>query len=64
MQRMSMCFRCKHFTGHNKSKKVYECKAFPEGIPLDVILEKFKHTKKHPQQKGDKVYEFDPEKEW
>jgi len=38
-----------------------KCEAFPKGIPNDILAGKFNHTKKHPDQKNDIL--FDPIKE-
>ena len=45
------CFSCKHFIEGNA------CKAFPDGIPLDIIADEIIHNKVHPDQKGDFIYE-------
>ena len=35
------CTDCKHFIG--KKGEIYVCKAFPDGIPLDVFWNKIDH---------------------
>ena len=46
---VSICARCKH-------RKIYGCKAFPEGIPAD-ILRTNEHSKPLPDQDNDLVFE-------
>ena len=60
---MSNCFNCKHY---NK-KSVFLCAAFPKpnrtiarlelGIPGDIFRGEFDHTKKHPDQDNDILFE-------
>jgi len=45
------CDSCKHFKHENI------CKAFPGGIPLDIIVERDFHLSVRPDQVGKKVYE-------
>jgi hypothetical protein len=33
------------------------CKAFPKGIPSKILTGEFDHTKKHPDQKNNIVFE-------
>ena len=33
------------------------CKAFPDGIPKDILTGEFDHRKKHPDQKNDILFE-------
>ena len=46
-----LCNNCKQYTGYAN------CKAFPEGIPDDILTGEFDHTKKHPEQKNDILFE-------
>ena len=47
------CFECKHI----ETDSYQICKAFPEGIPEDILTGEFDHTEKHPGQKNDIVFE-------
>ncbi len=44
-----ICFGCRYF------EKPWTCKAFDE-IPADIIMNKFIHTEKHPDQKGEVLF--------
>ena len=46
-----VCFECKHYF------RDYKCKVFPDNIPLDIVEGDFDHTKKHPEQENDIVFE-------
>jgi hypothetical protein len=35
----------------------FKCLAFPKGIPEEILINKFDHTKKHPDQKNNIVFE-------
>jgi len=50
-----LCSNCKFFDEKNTDGNF--CEAFPEGIPKDILNAKFKHTKKHPDQDNDIVFE-------
>ena len=41
---------------NNNNDKYVTCKAFPEGIPEDILTGEFDHTKKHPEQDNDIVF--------
>lgn len=45
------CMLCVHYELRS------QCKAFPDGIPDDIINSYFIHTIKHPQQKNDLIFE-------
>jgi hypothetical protein len=51
MMTYPICFSCKNHT------KDLKCKAFPKGIPLDIINGKNKHTTPLKNQKNDVVFE-------
>jgi hypothetical protein len=51
---------CKHFgTSINPDTGEAGCRAFPNGIPNDILLGVAPHTKKWAGQTGDFVYEAD-----
>ncbi len=58
----SVCGRCRNL----KQKDVmatFTCKAFPKGIPSEILVGKVKHDKKRDDQKNDVVFEeYDFEK--
>ena len=47
-----ICYKCKHV-----GKTGDKCKAFPDGIPIEVLRGKHKHTKPY---KGDNGIRFEP----
>ncbi|MCB1159202.1 MAG: hypothetical protein H7A25_17305 [Leptospiraceae bacterium] len=54
-----LCPMCKHYTGHDNApvcKRTHTCKAFPNGIPLEIIFNKIQHTNSIP---GDNGYLFE-----
>lgn len=58
MNERLQCAVCAHLVS-NKDGLVYICEAFPKGIPEDIITGLFMHTKKHPEQKNDVVFEHE-----
>lgn len=46
-----ICNRCKHYRDNAK------CKAFPDGIPEDILTGEFDHVKRHPKQDNNIVFE-------
>ena len=54
-----LCNRCENLF---RTKDIIAvCRAFPNGIPEDILTGEFDHTKKHPKQDNDIV--FKPTKE-
>lgn len=60
----SQCWirNCKHLIGvkqdnEDESTERWVCAAFPDRIPREIAFGNNKHTKKHPLQKNDIVYE-------
>ena len=49
------CMFCKHFDLEEKA--INKCKAFPDGIPEEIMIGKFDHRKKY---KGDNGIRFEP----
>ena len=39
-----------------------KCKAFVDGVPKDISVGNFDHTKKHPKQKNDILFEAEKKK--
>ena len=48
------CAKCINYIRNIKNTI---CKAFPEGIPEDILSDEFEHIKKHPKQKNDILFE-------
>ena len=53
MQFISRCLDCKNFINDKK----FTCKAFPKGIPKNILFNKIKHGYKLPGQTGDYIFE-------
>jgi len=51
-KKQSHCLYCLHY---NAEKSIFSCKAFPNGIPLDIASGQFNH---HKAFKGDKGIRF------
>jgi len=51
MTPIGYCVICKHRIKGNI------CEAFPNGIPAEILSWKFDHTRKHPDQTNDIVFE-------
>lgn len=51
-----LCFKCKWL------KPNVLCKAFPSGIPKDILTGEFDHTKKYPKQINEIIFEQIKEK--
>lgn len=45
-----LCFECEYFI--DKYRGGYNCKAFKEGIPSDIIFGEVDHTKPYPGDNG------------
>jgi len=50
-----ICQKCKHFNRKEYGK--FKCKAFPNGIPDEIVFSEFDHTKPHPSDNG---IQFEP----
>lgn len=48
-----ICFLCKHYNGGAR----YTCKAFPKGIPEEILFGKSEHEKPLPEQTNDIIFE-------
>lgn len=53
----SRCLYCKYYN----DKKIGTCKAFPEGIPHEILDSEFNHINPHPNDHGIQ-FEVDKEK--
>jgi hypothetical protein len=54
-----ICYNCKHY---DMERSV--CSAFPIAIPEEILYGDNDHSKIHPEQAGDAVYEPKKEKRW
>ena len=54
----SQCMDCLNLIGKNESHDFY-CKAFPNGIPKDVLLNKIDHTQNIENDNGIKFEQID-----
>jgi tetratricopeptide (TPR) repeat protein len=54
-----LCYMCKHYLGasHQGNKWVLTCHAFPRGIPDDIKNKGFRHSRIHPAQTDETLYE-------
>ena len=54
-----LCYMCRHYLGatYQHGAWVLKCDAFPLGIPHDIRDKLFDHTRKHPEQVGETLYE-------
>jgi hypothetical protein len=55
---MPVCWDCRHF--HDDDQPRSRCDAFPNGIPMDMLLSKQDHTSPYP---GDNGIQFEPSDE-
>ena len=56
-----VCFECAHFDGMVKGKP--RCKAFPEGIPREIIQScTFKHDEPYPGDHGVRFEQYEDKK--
>ena len=53
MLNIPICFRCKNYNGESS----YKCKAFPKGIPDEILLGENDHSKPLKNQKNDIIFE-------
>jgi len=51
MQAESTCIKCRYFDNN------LICPAFPDGIPVNILIGEFDHTVKHPDQKNNIIFE-------
>jgi hypothetical protein len=68
-QRAPRCLGCLNFTGFSPVtppddffpdldiEHVFTCRAFPGGIPADILGHRLPHYRPHPGQEGERVYE-------
>lgn len=52
MAKTIQCRDCRH-----RNQEKYNCDAFPNGIPHDILQGEFDHTKRHPDQDNDILFE-------
>jgi len=50
----SQCIQCKYL---DEEPSTLKCKAFPDGIPEDILSNEFVHSKKYPDQSNDILFE-------
>jgi len=50
----AICYKCKNL---NSKNNVMRCKAFPNGIPNEILIGENKHTKPLKGQKNNIVFE-------
>lgn len=51
------CFFCKHLTDEGAGSNTFYCRAYPSGIPEDIIKGVRKHDKVFDDQRGEIVFE-------
>lgn len=51
------CLDCRHLFHGVYVDEIPTCRAFPEGIPLIIVVENIQHTKPLPDQNNTIVYE-------
>lgn len=53
------CFDCKHFKKYyyENGKFIYTCRAFPKGIPGEIILWDQPHVDVRPDQRGNFIFD-------
>jgi hypothetical protein len=60
MIKLPQCLQCKYF--HDEDTEHSTCDAFPQGIPEDILLSKFDHSKPFPGDNGIQ-FQLDREKQ-
>lgn len=53
-----ICYECKHKT--SKSREKMTCKAFPDGVPLEILISSHDHHNPYP---GDNGIQFEPKED-
>ena len=51
------CFYCKHLRDFEPGRGFFTCRAFPRGIPQEIVTWKVDHTKPYP---GDHGIQYEP----
>lgn len=51
------CFSCQHYQGYREHDYKYQCAAFPDGIPGDILMARVSHRKPY---RGDQGIQFEP----
>lgn len=46
------CLNCKHFQKPKKGGELFKCKAFPNGIPMELLTGEVAHTRPYSGDKG------------
>jgi hypothetical protein len=54
---MPKCFQCKHLFANQKGPN---CEAFPDGIPMEILLNDFDHENAYPGDNGIRFEEGEP----
>ena len=55
-----ICYDCKHLNEKRQDKGFWECKAYPKGIPDEIMMSEVNHKKPY---KGDKGIQFEPKED-
>lgn len=56
-----VCYNCKYFNKNREQQGYFECKAYPFGIPEEILTSEIDHTKPY---KGDNGIQFEPINEY
>ena len=57
MLKLTKCHKCKYYVEPTEYDLMPKCKAFPEGIPLEIFREEVDHEKPYP---GDNGIQYEP----